>query len=75
MELPKDMRRAIDELLAVKKVTTEAEELPHIAEIMGFIQSETARQKEIAAAMPDDRKKDFSTLNEIFRETIRNCRD
>ena len=72
MELPEELRRAIDELLAVKKITTEAEELPHIPAIMDFIKTETSRQKEIAAAMPDDRNRDFSALNEVFRETIGN---
>ena len=70
MDIPDELRRAIDELLAVKKITTEAEELPHIPVIMEFIQSETARQKEIAAQMPDDRNRNFSALNEVFRATI-----
>lgn len=70
MDLPDELRQAIDKLLTIKKLTTEAEELPHIPEIREFIQTETAKQKETAAAMPDDRKKDFSALNEIFRRTI-----
>ena len=71
MDLPDELRQAIDKLLTIKKLTTEAEELPHIPEIREFIQTETAKQKETAAAMQDDRKKDFSALNEVFRRTIR----
>ena len=71
MDLPDELRQAIDKLLTIKKLTTEAEELPHIPAIMDFIHAETAKQKETAAAMQDDRKKDFSALNEVFRRTIR----
>ena len=75
MDMSDELRQAIDKLLSIKKITTESEELPHIPAIIEFIQAETARQKEIAAALPDDRKKDFSALNEVFRDTIGNCRD
>ena len=70
MDIPGELRQATEELLAVKSVTTEAEELPHIPAVMDFITRETARQKGIAAAMPDDRNRDFSALNEVFREIV-----
>lgn len=70
LEMPDELRQAIDELLIIKKATTESEENPHIPAILAFIRSETARQKEIAARMPDDRNRDFSSLNEVFRSVL-----
>lgn len=72
MDIPVDLRQAINELLEVKKRTTEGEENPQMPVIREFIQSETARQKEIADNMEDDHNKDWSALNSIFLEII-NC--
>ncbi len=57
---------AVDELLEIKKQTTEKEENPHIPVIMDFIQSEIIKQKEISGKMPDDHNKDWGALNRIF---------
>ena len=70
MELPDDLRRSIDELLVIKKNTTEGEENPHIPAIRAFIETETVKQKEIADNMPDDHNKDWAALNRVFRDVI-----
>ena len=64
------LRRAVDELLDVKKVTAEGEENPQIPIIRGFIVNETARQKKIANNMRDDRNKDYARLNRIFIDIV-----
>lgn len=75
-DMPQELRTAIDELLEIKKKTTESEESPHMTIIKTFIETETAKQKEIADAFPDDHNKDWIELNRIFRETIsvKKCR-
>ncbi len=70
MEMPDDLRTAIEKLLEIKKKTMEGEEKPHIPEIISFIEKETARQKTIADQIPDDHSKDWTALNRVFRETI-----
>ena len=50
--------------------TTEGEKMPHLPRILAFIREETARQKEIAEKLIDDRNGDFTALNEVFREMI-----
>ena len=54
----------------MKKRTTESEENPQLPVIREFIESETARQKEIADHMEDDRNRDWTALNSIFLEMI-----
>lgn len=70
LELPQDLRAAVDELLEVKKSTTEKEENPQIAVIREFIESETARQKDMADKMADDHNKDLTALNQVFKRAI-----
>lgn len=70
LDMPQRLKAAIDELLEIKKKTTEGEENPHMPVIRSFIEAETARQKEIADALPDDHNKDWTALNIIFREVI-----
>ena len=69
-DMPRELKAAIDKLLEIKKRTIEGDELPHIPAIKSFIVSETARQKGIADALPDDHNKDWAELNRIFRATI-----
>ena len=69
-ELPEDLRQAIDELLEIKKKTTEGEENPHMPVIRDFIMVETERQKEIADNLADDHNKDWMVLNKLFAEII-----
>lgn len=70
MEMPRELRDAIGELLERKKRTTEGEENPQIPVIRSFIESETVRQKEIADNLPDDHNKDWTALNRVFREVL-----
>ena len=70
LDMPQGLRAAIDELLEIKKKTTEGEENPHMPVIRSFVEAEIARQKEIADALPDDHNKDWTALNTIFREMI-----
>lgn len=70
MEMPDELRQAIDELLEVKKVTTEGEENPHMPVIKAFIETETAIQKEISDNLKYDHNRDLTSLERIFREVI-----
>ena len=70
MDLPDALRQAIDELLEVKKRTTEGEENPQMPVIREFIESETARQNEIADNLDDDNNRDWTVLNRIFSDII-----
>ncbi len=70
LHLPENLRQAIDELLEVKKRTTEGEENWQMPVIREFIESETVRLKKIAYTLKDDHNKDFTALNRIFIETI-----
>lgn len=72
LDLPYALRTAIDELLEIKKCTTEEEEQPQIPVIRAFIESELIRQKKIADDLADDRNKDWAELNRVFIQTIRN---
>lgn len=71
MNLPEELRTAIDELLKIKKQTIEGEENPQMPIIRDFIVSEIARQKEISDSLPDDHNRDWSALNRAFGEVIR----
>ncbi len=70
LHLLENLRQAVDELLEVKKRTTEGEENWQMPVIREFIESETVRLKEIAYNLKDDHNKDFTVLNRIFIETI-----
>ena len=71
MEIDPSLRAAIDRLLEAKKTMAESKLSPHIPEIQAFIQSELPRQKAIAAGLPDDRNRDWTALNDLFRELVR----
>ena len=70
MDIDADLRKGIEELLEKKKVTTEKEENPQMPVIKNFIETETARQKEIADTLSDDHNKDWTSLNRLFCEII-----
>lgn len=70
LELFPELRQAIDELLEIKKRTTEKEENPQMPVIKGFIEMEIMKQKSIADEMEDDHNKDWSALNRIFSEML-----
>ena len=68
--LDSSLFEAIQYLLEQKKVTEEKDLNPQIPEIIGFIESECLRQKEISDSLPDDHNKDFSDLDKAFRYVI-----
>ncbi len=70
LDLDTELRNAIDELLEIKKHTTEKELNPQIPVIKKFIESEIDRQKVIADELPDDHNKDMSLLDSIFMKII-----
>ena len=70
MDIPAELRAAIDELLEIKKRTTEKEENPQLPVIKAFIESEIEKQKEIADSLPDDHNKDWSALDRLFLEML-----
>ena len=70
IDLPEELRQAIDELLEAKKRTTEGEENPQMPVIRDFIVRETERQKQIADDLEDDHNKDWTALNRLFAEII-----
>ena len=70
MNISQELRSAIDELLEIKKRTTEKEENPQLPVIQEFIETEVSRQKEIAAELADDHNKDWAALDEVFRDII-----
>lgn len=70
LDLDTELRKSIDELLEIKKRTTEKEENPQMPVILGFIETEIQKQKEIADRLEDDHNKDWSALNAIFADVI-----
>lgn len=70
MELPAEFRKALDELLEVKKRTTEKEENPQMPAIREFIEMELVKQKQVGEALPNDHNKDLGPLNRVFRECL-----
>lgn len=70
LELPDELRRGIDDLLAAKKVTDEKDLNSHIPVIMDFIKSEVNEQKRLVDEMEDDRRRDWDTLNDIFLDVL-----
>ena len=70
MDIEPALRSAIGSLLDAKRNTTESEEFPHIPEIQAFIRNDVARQKAIAAELPDDRNPDWKPLNNVFVDIL-----
>ena len=72
LNLSEELRTAIDELLEIKKRTTEKEENPQLPVIKKFIETEIEKQKEIADKMPDDHNSDLTALDSLFFEMLEN---
>ena len=66
-----ELRQGIDELLEIKKVTQESDLNPQIPVIQDFIASELVKQKELADSSEDDRNMDWTALNKLFYDVIR----
>lgn len=71
LDLSHELRQGIDELLEIKKVTQESDLNPQIPVIQDFISSELVKQKELANETVDDHNKDWTALNKLFYEVIR----
>ncbi|MCR5343336.1 MAG: nucleotidyltransferase domain-containing protein [Butyrivibrio sp.] len=70
LDIDSELRTAIDELLEIKKRTTEKEENPQLPVIKRFIETEVEKQKEIADSLPDDHNRDWSALEKLFLEIL-----
>ena len=70
MKLDVDLRAGIEELVKIKKQTTEKEENPQIPVIRSFIEDEIAKQRQIAYDLQDDHNRDLTGLNKLFLELI-----
>ncbi len=73
LELPLELRLAINELMEIKKYTMEKEEKPHIDIIKDYIVSEIVKQKNIADNLPNDLNRDLEPLNEVFLQVMDDC--
>ena len=71
LDLPDELRQGIDELLEIKKVTQESDLNPQITVIQDFIVSELVKQKELADVAIDDHNKDWTALNTLFCDVIK----
>lgn len=65
-----ELENEIARLLAKKKLTGEKEWKPHMPVICRFIEEELQRQKEILYHLPDDHNRDWTKLNQCFRDVI-----
>ncbi len=70
LDMDPALRTAIEELLEIKKHTTEKDENSQMPVIREFIESEITKQKAIADEIPDDHNKDWEALNRLFAEII-----
>ena len=70
MDIDPVLRNGIEELLEIKKVTTEKEENPQMPVIRDFIAKEIEIQKSIAYSLEDDHNRDMTALNRLFLEII-----
>ena len=70
LDLPEELKAAIEHLLEVKKITDEKTLQPQIPVILEFIRNELNVQKEKADTIPDDHTHDWNALNSIFQKII-----
>lgn len=66
MDMPADLRKEIEELVEKKKKTMEGDKHSPVPRIQNFIVRELEVWKERAEAMKDDRKDDWTALNQLF---------
>ncbi len=70
LSLSDELRKGIDDLLEIKKVTEEKDLNPQLPAIYDFIEKELETQKAIANSISDDHKKEWEPLNQIFYQTV-----
>lgn len=66
MDMPCELRKSIENLLELKKNSDEKEVHPQLPVIHDFITAELERQKDYVGRILDDRKNDWTALNDIF---------
>ncbi len=71
LELSKELRNGIGELLALKVKTDEKTDSRPLPVIQDFIADELLKQKAAVDRMEDDRKEDWEPLNALFRELLK----
>ena len=69
-DLSNELLGEINRLVEIKVETEESELNEHIPMIKAFIESELEKQHEIADKVEDDRIKDFSELNDLYRKLV-----
>ena len=70
LSLSDNLRKGIEGLLEIKKVTDEKDLNPQIPVIYDFIRSELEVQKTIADTMEDDHTKSWDELNRVFIQSL-----
>lgn len=65
-----ELKFEIENLLKKKAVTLETDLNPQVPEIISFIREECDRQKYLSENAPDDHKKNYKLLNDVFRRTL-----
>ncbi len=70
LSLPDNLRKGVEGLLEIKKVTDEKDLNPQIPVIYDFIRSELEVQKTIADTMADDHTKNWDELNRVFIQAL-----
>lgn len=71
VDLSDELLDAIQELLRKKAITEEKELNPHIPEIIRFIKDECLKQKQISESYSYYHKRDFSNINQVFRNILK----
>ena len=69
-DLSNELLGEIKRLVEIKVETEESELNEHIPMIKAFIECELEKQHEIADKVEDDRIKDFSELNDLYRKLV-----
>ena len=67
---PPELCEPVERMLELKRRSGEAEALPQIPAILGFIEEELCRLERVAMERPDDRKGDWEPLNMAFWEFL-----
>lgn len=70
MDLPPELRDAIEELLIIKKRNNEKEKGIQIPVIRDFIISEIGKQRTYVEEVPNDRRREWKNLNDIFLKSL-----
>lgn len=70
INMPKELRNGIRELLEIKKKSDEKENNMQIPVIQNYIRDELIKQKEYLDRVADDRKPEWENLNDCFQKVL-----